>query len=309
MHSVKALKSLILLALVLILLLPVSVRAQDEPALSVVEVSIWPEFDRPSVLVIYRVTLSPMAGLPAEINLHIPTASGKPNAVAASLMDGSLINLPYTWVESGDWSLLTFTATSPEFQIEYYDPGLQKQGRARHFEYQWLGDYAVESFAVQVQQPLGASDMRISPSLGIGVTATDGLLYYNQTIGALDRGQTFFIVLDYQKVTDALSAGGVSVVPSGPLDNTAEGRMSVTSTLPWMLGAMGVLLIVGGGLWYWQTGLKPSEPQQQRRPRRKPAAQAEEDAQGEHVYCHQCGKRAAAGDVFCRTCGTRLRLG
>ncbi len=32
-----------------------------------------------------------------------------------------------------------------EVQIEYYDPGLQKNADQRHFEYTWPGDYAVDA--------------------------------------------------------------------------------------------------------------------------------------------------------------------
>jgi hypothetical protein len=195
----------------------------------------------------------------------------------------------------------------PGVQIEYYDPGLLKEGSTRHFDYSWPGDYAVDSMEVVVQQPVDARDMRISPSLGSGKQGNDGLLYYVAEVGSLEAGQSFTISLDYQKETDALSATNLNVAPSAPLNDSTLGRMNLSTRLPWILGALGVLLIVGGGVWYWQSGRRKSGPAS--RQRHKPAAAREAAPTEDFVYCSQCGKRAAPGDRFCRTCGSQLRTG
>jgi hypothetical protein len=280
--------------------------------LSSVEVDLWPEFDRPAMLVIYRFTLSPLATLPAEMRLRIPDSAGAPNAVAAGTPDGSLINIPYDLEEAGGgWSWLVFQATTSELQVEYYDPGLVKDGSARHFEYTWPGDFAVDAFAVEVQQPVGASEMRIKPGMFSANEGRDGLMYYTLDVGSLTADQPVEITVDYQKADERLSSSGQPLESSGPLDDTALGRKSMTEVLPWLLGLLGMLLIVGGGLWYWRSGHQEPQTKRRRGSRRKPTAQGELGGvlEGEHVYCHQCGKRAASGDRFCRTCGTQLRLG
>jgi len=45
--------SLLMILLVSLLLTPITVRAQNTPAFDTVQVAIWPEYDRPDVLVIY----------------------------------------------------------------------------------------------------------------------------------------------------------------------------------------------------------------------------------------------------------------
>lgn len=303
------LKRMVMVLVILAAFLPASVRAQAGVALAAVEIDLWPEFDQPSMLVIYHLTLSPEVKLPVELGVRIPAAAGAPNAVAARQPDGALFNTPYTMQGNGDWTRLVFQATSPDLQIEYYDPTLRVQGKARHFEYRWPGDYAVAAFKVQVQQPVGVSQMRFSPSLGAGETGADGMVYYTQQIGSLSQGQTFSITIDYEKANDELSAGSVPVEASGPIPG-GTGRLTGAALLPWLLGLVGVILIVGGGLWYWQSGRQPAvETRRPERGRRKPSGEAGETAPGEPVYCHQCGKRAAAGDRFCRACGTQLRSG
>jgi hypothetical protein len=305
-------KRLVAIFVLFVLLLPAQAFAQGQLALSSVEVALWPEFDRPTMLVIYRATLSAQATLPAELRIRIPKAAGIPNAVAARQPDGNLITIPYTQEDAGEWSTLVFKATTPDFQIEYYDPGLQKDGQARHFEYAWPGDYAVEMFKVEVQQPVGANDMRITPGMVTSRPGDDGLVYFNLDVGSLQANQPFNITVDYQKDGDNLSSGSVPVAPSGPIASTTPGSLSLSSLLPAILVVLGLALIAGGGYWYWKSGRQAAQPKKARRSRGKAGGMEAESGgapEGSHVYCHQCGKRAAAGDRFCRACGAELRRG
>jgi hypothetical protein len=300
--------SVFLLSLVL-LFVPIATRAQQATTLSLVEVDLWPEFDRPTMLVIYHITLPAQTSLPVQMNLRIPAAVGVPNAVAAKQPDGSLVTVPYTQQADGDWSRLVFQATTKEVQVEYYDPGLQKSADQRHFEYTWPGDYAVDAFDIEVQQPTGATEMQFKPGTVSARQGDDGLKYYRMDVGALTLGQQFQITVDYKKSTDELSASSVPVEPSGPLNDPNSGIASMTSILPWFLGGVGLLLIVGGGVWYWQSGRQKVSPERELHRRNKPAESvAANVADASNVYCHQCGKRASAGDRFCRACGTELRI-
>lgn len=285
-------------------------QAQAPATLSNLEVDLWPEYDRPGVLVIYRITLPSNVSLPTDLTLRIPTAAGEPNAVAAKQPDGSLLNAAYERVVNGEWADITLTATMPEIQMEYYDPGITRNGNTRTFAYRWLGDYDVQSFQVQVQQPKDATNLTTSPALGSGVTQGDGLVYYTSNIGQLPAGQSFDITVNYDKASDELTAANMQVQPSAPVVDTAMGwRSQIQAALPWGLLILGIVLLVGGGVWYWQSGKRKEQSQQPRRHRRStPATGEPEPASGQGVYCHSCGKRAGPNDRFCRACGSKLRL-
>jgi hypothetical protein len=138
------------------------------------------------------------------------------------------------------------------------------------------------------------------------------MVYYTAEIGSLSNGQAFSIIIDYQKESEDLSMSSAPIEPSGPLDESAAGRTTMISALPWLLGGLGLLLIGGGIIWYWQSGREKARPKRQRQSRHKPASQQRKEesvvAESEHVYCHQCGKRANPGDRFCRACGKELRI-
>jgi hypothetical protein len=306
------LKRLIALLAALVVLIPVAVQAQAPITLPSAEVDLWPEYDRSDMLVIYHFTLPSSVSLPYAMTVRIPAAVGDPSAVAAGQPDGSLFNIPFTSQVNGEWASINFRATTPEVQMEYYDSSLQKNGADRHFVYRWPGDYAVSSLVVQVQQPVDATDMQISPNLGASHIGDDGLVYYTAEEGAMQAGQPFTITLDYKKSTNELSASKVLVQSSAPLSSTPASRFSWTILLPWVLGVLGVLLIVGGGVWYWLSGRDKSFSVPRRTRRKAAAVEANTAASGPDegfIYCHNCGKRANPGDRFCRTCGTALRGG
>jgi hypothetical protein len=295
--------------LILVMFLPFGVHAQDPLSLSSMLIEIWPEYDKPGVLVIYQMELSPTTTFPASVSLRIPTAAGDPNAVAVRQVDGTLINIDKTRQVVGEWAIITFTTTAPEVQLEYYDPGLNKTGNARHFQYLWPGDYAITQLTMQVQQPLGATDMRISPSLGAGTIGSDTLTYFTQDIGAITAGQTIQITVDYQKSSDVLSAENLPVQPSAPIPQSASTDLNLSSKLPWILGIVGAGLIIGGIVWYWQTGRQRPVPQIHRRRSRAGSVESDINTTSTELekYCSQCGKRALPGDQFCRSCGTPIR--
>lgn len=303
-HLWKNLATLLML-LALILLNFSTVPAQDEMTLSSLEVDLWPEYDRPDLLVIYHATLPPQVSLPLELTFRIPLAAGEPHAVAVKQVDGALYSVNYTRQVSGEWGLITFTATTPQVQLEYYDPRLSKQGEHRRFEYQWSGDYAVDSLVIEVQQPVGASELRLTPSLGNTRQGADGLTYVTIEVGAVAKDANFNIQVDYRKSDEALSIESLQIQPSAPLSQQTLGRVNLSQIVPWLLGALGVLLMAGGGWWYWQSRQEKGSTRPRRR--RSSAPLKVESPLPEGVYCHQCGKRAMPGDRFCRWCGTRLR--
>jgi hypothetical protein len=290
-------------------------HAQTPLHLTAVEVDLWPEYDRPEMLVIYHVKLPADIALPAEVTLLIPAAAGKPNAVAVRQMDGSLPNATYDRQVNGEWASITVTATMPEIQLEYYDPGLEKSGNLRTFTFTWKGAHPVDAMTINVQEPVGARQLSVQPALGkFRQPSGDPMRYYTMEIGAPQVDEIVTVGVTYRKDTDALSIISISLQPGGQTETAPAQPFHWLAWLPWIIGGVGVGLLIGGGLWYWQMNRAKPQDETARRGRRSQAAikspeqlAAESGDQG-GVYCPQCGKRATPGDRFCRTCGSRLRV-
>lgn len=286
-----------------------TVRAQSTPIINLLRIEIWPEFDRPDVLIIYHLTLTEETTLPARLTLRIPMEAGKPFNVAMQDVDGLLYTLEYSTSTDGDWIRITFITPSPDVQLEYYDPDLKIIEKQRIYDYVWPGDYPVNSLSVRIQQPISATNMMITPDMGGGAPSKDGLTYYNALLGAKKSDEPLSISFTYQKPDNILSSSlepVQSVEAVGPL--VIESR-PFANFLPWVFAGMGVLLIAGGATWYWRTGRasKKQSPKLHPSKNSQPGEEAHPSSNPQEVYCFQCGKRATPGDLFCRSCGARLR--
>jgi len=127
------LKRFLYLIFLLVLVFPMGVSAQDDVRLAYLQIDLWPEYDRSEMLVILRASLAADVSLPVDVTFRIPAAAGEPNAVAVRQPDGSLFTEKYERQVEEQWAYITFKATTPDIQVEYYDPQLEKSDDARHY--------------------------------------------------------------------------------------------------------------------------------------------------------------------------------
>jgi hypothetical protein len=295
-------KQILVLMLMIFSLIPVTVCAQSEIHLSLLSVDIWPEYDQPEVLMIYRVTLAPGTTLPANLVIRIPS-NAQINAVAVMDPTNGLVNAPYENTIQGKWGEVKLTTNSLQVQVEYYAP-LIKEGTLRQISFEWAGDYSVDKLEANFLEPFGAESVSISISPVDSNPGQDGLTNYHVQKANLAAGEVFNLTIDYQRQSDDLTISSLPVQAASTPGMDTPGRVSMTGILPWLLAGIGVLLIVVGvvGFFAWQRGGQGSA-------NRKKHIKRSTESEGELIYCHQCGKRAYPGDVFCRTCGTRLKRG
>ncbi len=295
-------KRLILLLLLIVIFLPVSVSGQKAISFDRLVVELWPEYDEPSVLVIYRGILSSQVQFPVQITLTIPSAAGQPNAVAVRGPEGRLMSIQYERVVKGNWAEVTFTATSQEIQFEYYDPRLEKDDSTRSFVYEWPGEHAVNSAVFQIQRPRGASNLEISPSFGETFQGSDGLTYFRSEETKLAVGQKRVIHVSYNKDSDMLSIGAQPVQSSTAVEPKPSYSLQDMNLTPWVLAGGGVILIaVVVGL-YLRFGTQIKQE-------KSIAGEKTEEGtviSNQQAYCPKCGSRTGESDLFCRVCGQKL---
>ncbi|MBI5839168.1 MAG: hypothetical protein HZB19_03625 [Chloroflexi bacterium] len=291
-------KWLLIIAVGIFFAFPSVSAAQAGTKLSTLNVQLWPEYDQPSMLVIYDFTIEPDTQLPVQVTFRIPLDANL--IAAASLQDGGLVNIPIDGpANSGEWQSFTITVdVMTTYHFEYYQP-LTFNGNARSFNYLWDGSYAVNAFTASVLEPLDTVSFIVDPPLE-PTAGNDGNTYYGGAPFALADGEQFVLNLQYEKTTDTLILPQQGLQPADPVDDNTLGRISLANYLPYILGGLGVAFIMGGIIYYWQSGRRPGI-----KPRRRNHAQAEEELS--EVYCHQCGTRAKSSDRFCRVCGSRLR--
>lgn len=284
------------------------VQAQDTPSFETLTIDLWPEYDRPNMLVIYKAELSAEVSLPAEVTLRMPVEAGAPAVVAVGPDANSVADAVFETRVMGEWIEVSFIATTPAIQFEYYDPRLAKDGSIRSYDFFWPGDFGVNNLVLKAQQPLDATNMIVSPQMGRMIQDQWGFTYDIIELGQLAQDETFELGVSYEKESDALSVESLQIQPSATITPGTSNLFGLDQPWVWFLIGLGIVLIGGGGYWYWRSGQEEAQPQK-RRQRRSSRTSQDAVPEGKVIYCHQCGKRARPGDVFCRTCGTRLRNG
>jgi hypothetical protein len=274
---------------------------QENPRLASLDIDIWPEYDRPAMLVILHAALADDVTLPATVSLHIPASSGGPSAMAsAPTEDGALTNLDYETAEESDSLLLKFTTPDRFVQVEFYD-AVATQTADRGYSYAWPGDLAVGESTVRVQEPLGAGSLSVEPDIGTGTLDADGFAYRSADLGALESGQTLSISMRYQK-TD----------PRTSLEILNAARESDSGMPSWLLPvAVAAFVVAATGMAvYWRSHrqaapvLAGAGPVPRRRGRQRVGARA-----GSRGFCTQCGHQLDEGSRFCSRCGLPVRGG
>lgn len=309
---VKPLQKIILLCLCSTLLIAAAPRQTDPdlfPPLAILEIDIRPEFDQPGVLVVYHMVLTSDTRLPATMSVCIPRQVSQPSKVAwVDPVDGSMTNVPYQTVLSGDWVEVTFTTSAYEVNFEYHDPNLTVDDQnLRSYQYAWSGDYAVSNLSIYIQQPVGATDMQISPGLGDPQTGENGIVFYYSRLGEVDQSTVFSIRMTYTKTDSNLSIEQLQVKSAGDLDDATSGRTSLRELIPWLIGFIGLLLVLGIAWWVWLMNYTSKNFKQFKLI--DIFTSRKEEPPENSVYCQKCGNRAGKGDQFCRVCGSKLRTG
>jgi hypothetical protein len=280
---------------------PSFASAQADVKLSSMTVQLWPEYDQPSMLVITDFEVAAGTKLPVNVTFRIPQDANL-IAVASRSADGALINATFDGPNpDGEWQTFTVTLDSTSARFEYYQP-ITFNGEQRLFSYLWDGAYAIDAFDIRVLEPADTTSLTTTPPL-LSIEEKDGLKYFHGNPNKLASGDQFTLTLEYKKTSNALIASSQGVQPAAPVDENTTGRVSLNNYLPYVIGGLGVVMIVGGLVYYMQSGRGNGAKKSRRRQR----ASAEPEEGQSDIYCAQCGTRTHGGDRFCRTCGSRIK--
>jgi len=304
------------LSLLLLLLFTtvIPVAAQDETTeLDQMVVELWPDYDRPAMLVLLTGTLPAATTLPATLSIPLP-AEADIHAIARFTDEDVLISDVESTAADGR---LTLTTAGRTFRVEYYVP-YARDGSQTSYRFEWQSGLTIGSMSAVVQQPLAATNFAVVPEPNAAAADRgDGLNYHQIAARPLAAGEPFTVEVTYSVDAPVLSAPSQS--PTAPTATpAAAGNGPLDGLSPWWLLAIPAALALLGGAWYLgrQTGsgrarkprparaAKPGGPRNGSAPRGGGNSGANSGAAG---FCHHCGQPAQPGDVFCRKCGTRLK--
>jgi hypothetical protein len=285
--------------------------AQEPPELSSLSIALWPEFDRPEMLVIYQGALTSETTLPAAVEFRIPARVGRPTAVAFLSDAGERFNQQHTTRVEGENLVVSFVLSSPGFQLEYYDALPVSAGGEREYDFDYTADYATGDLSVEFQVPPTAEGLVVEPSAGTAATGIDGLLYHRIPAGAVASGETVGWTFRYVKGDESLTYVAPTPAPTQqPAAVASTGGASSdgdSAVLIFVVAFVALLGVGGAAFWLGRStrppgGEAPAGPAGAAWPEPSRRRQAANSA-----FCYKCGTDLRPDADFCHRCGAPVR--
>ncbi len=315
-----------LLFCLVILLLPAMVQAQAAPSIKNLQVELWPEYDQPGVLLIYRVELKPDTPLPAQVSFRLPDYIETMHVVAVE-QNGSLFEVKEEGIElqsQEDDVWLTFATPSHKVQFEYYDTTiLTRQEETRHLAFEFIPTYQIETALFKVQEPFAAEDFSVTPEASDSYIGGDGLQYNTIEATSLAPDEPFTLFASYRRITDDPSVQNLKgIAPEPMVDIVTESSASSSQNIPigYVMVGTGLILLLGIGAYLWWVAQMDKGHKKRRVPRKdrrstgykkqavrdKQRAEPPVAQQTDSInFCPKCGTAFREESRFCHTCGTQ----
>jgi len=281
------------------MLMPMATGFAQNPVsvIDSLDIDIWPDYDRASVLVLLTGTLPGDTRFPVSVSLPLPEVA-QLNAVARiDSKDGNMKDDIFSSTDPP--GTLTFITSDLRFRVEYYLPYTVVKNQ-RSFNYTWLADITVNNFQLRVQRPTSASTLNTEPASANVVRDGDGFDYYIFPTRAVPAGQPFPLHVDYEMPTAQLSATSLSPQNTSIQTPAIPATPSTGSGINWALAATvtgGLIIIVA---LIWQIASRRPSPNI-----RKPI-DSRVERQSRAKFCRNCGEPIDEGDRFCNACGSEL---
>ncbi len=233
-------KSFVLLIFLLTMPMATGFAQNPVPVIDTLDLEIWPDYDKASVLVLLTGTLPGGTRFPASVTLPLPPAA-QLNAVARiDSKDGNMKDDIFSSTDPP--GTLTFITPDLQFRVEYYLPYTVNKNQ-RSFDYTWLAAVTVNNFNLRVQRPTSAITLTTEPATANVVRSGDGFDYHTFPARAVPAGQPFSLHVDYKMTTEQLSATSLPAPNTSIQTPALPATPSTGSGINWALAA-----IVTGGL-------------------------------------------------------------
>lgn len=276
----------------------VPVRADESLRITSMNVSVWPEYDQPGVLVQYQGTLAATASKtnPRELSFLVPKGAGV-GAACAIQSNGN--HTSETWKEAGvdeSWTKIPFQVTEPDFHVEYYyNPLIGAPNKKMTFLYQAL--LPIEELQLDVQHPLKAPNFVLTPEATYSHKDDEGFTYHSYLIKQVSAGQEVSTNVAYTKTDPRPSVSG-QPKSATPLKASDENGINLNQmiVLGVILGMLGII-----GYFIWERHTRRTQPISAHAP-----TPTRYQPRGEWYggFCTECSNSMEADDKFCAGCGT-----
>ena len=293
---------------------PLTGHAQGEVAtIELLEVQLWPDFDRPSVLATLKGFLP--SGTPSPVTITLPVPDNASIHVVSPLREDGRPGPEMSYDDSVPGQL-TFTAEMPGFYVEYYYP-YSADGNRRDITFTWQSEMAVEQMLAVIQQPIMSSDLSTNPGSEAVTTGSDGMQYHRVPIQPIPAGVVYTLEGNYTLARPELSQDVLAGGQDSPAPGAESGGSEEESGLNWplILAIAAGVVAVAVAAWLILGNRRGRQRVTRPRPARRSTPKSRQRArstapppvQSKGRFCHECGQPLEPDDRFCRNCGSAVK--
>jgi mono/diheme cytochrome c family protein len=285
--------------------------------------SIWPEYDDPRVLIMFRGEMTPRQAFPASITLPIPKGAEIIGAGMVSEQNELLLH-PHQVLPGNTQDTLQLNLPVPRFFVEFYYNPFTTSGPEKRFVYPAPTTYPIELFEVDIQQPLKATAFTLDPTPMERMTDNQGFTYHQFTYRNVGKGQSQTFTIAYAKTATTPSVSKQRPTPQ----STEKARARSDNTFVALSIFAGAILLFAGCAWLMQRSqrqhmLAITAPTPSASMADTLVALLQEDAQPQETegaavppilpqtrvinFCANCGRKLLPDDRFCSGCGKPIK--
>ncbi len=281
--------------------------ADDPSRLSQLSISVWPEYDTSTVLVILDGKFADTSTSSRQVSVLIPSKA-KLHVATYANADGTLAKEQATQPSDlGDgYARVTFSVPAANFWLEYYDDALQGNPD-KTLDFSLKAPAPADQVTLEVQQPLKATNFTISPAAP-NTRSESGFTYFDTSFANVPAGQVLSAQIKYIK-TDPNPSVSPAVAPASvPASPVATTSSSWGNTfLIVAIVVLGLTAVLGFFMLQQQRSRHLAPVATNSRNGRRGARGAQHASLG-GVFCTQCGRPLGRDDNFCPRCGAKRKV-
>lgn len=265
------------------------------------QLSIWPEYDDPRVLLIIRGELAPGVAFPTHVTLPVPK-DGELIGAGMISEQGELLLHPHRVIPGSASDSLEITLPAPRFFAElYYDP-FETSADAKRFAYTFEAPYPIAQLDIDIQKPYTASEFVTEPPAMAQESEGRDTTYHRFSYRDVAVGQPTTFNVSYVKTDPQPSVPKTASEPAAsPAAQGPQDRMLIYAGILAGVTAAYVLVAL---LWtgYQRRHAAVTPPETPLRPL-SVASTPPPDAPAAANFCSRCGRALDADYAFCPGCG------
>jgi hypothetical protein len=181
-------------------------EAITDLAIGRMRVSVWPEYDDPSVLVIYDGRFEEAKNYPIKTSFLVPKGSVISDACSLSYEGQHFCQL-YKTVNKGPFDEVSLLLPYPNFYLSFHTPRIDVTKHERKFDYRIKTNHPVNDMEIDIQQPLRSSSFHVSPpeeatrleEKDDSISVVKGFKHFVYALNGIAKGQETVFKFDYIK--------------------------------------------------------------------------------------------------------------